>query len=285
MRCRYAPEIYGFGTRTSSTAFSASIAGRSTRGARRANLTQNAPLRQSRPSAKQFCALPSSLRAGGNPVRLCTNSGTNPALQLTCKPFSWWETGPDRRDRRGAARPQGWRVLAVSSTDRESARPESPEHSGIGFLQIRAGLGHPVDLRKDFGFVGVVRVHQRLRHSFFPLQRRIQVDELETALLEQGIDLLLLIGGQSQQLDGGGISPPSARGRPPNTRSIGGRPAAGSKGLAPSAGGGAAATAVEAARASRAGRAPGPGCQGAAARPAPPCPWPSITGQPLYVVV
>jgi hypothetical protein len=54
-------------------------------GARRANLTQNAPLRRIKASAKQFCALPSSLRAGGNPVRLCTNSKTNPALQLTCE--------------------------------------------------------------------------------------------------------------------------------------------------------------------------------------------------------
>jgi len=54
-------------------------------GTRRANLSENASLREIKASAKQFGALKGSLRADGNPVRLSTNPKTNSALQLTCE--------------------------------------------------------------------------------------------------------------------------------------------------------------------------------------------------------
>src|SRR5579864_2762752 len=79
--------------------------------------------------------------------------------------------------------------------------PHLPQHSGVGFLQLRARLGDTVDLRQHLGVVGRIGGHQRLQNQLFFLEGRLQVDELQAMLLENVIDTFLLLSGEIQSLD------------------------------------------------------------------------------------
>ena len=78
---------------------------------------------------------------------------------------------------------------------RREHAPDLPQHSGVGFFQLRASLRDAVDLREDLGIVRLVGVHQRLQNHFFLLQGGVQVDEFQAMLLEDVVQVLPLVRG------------------------------------------------------------------------------------------
>lgn len=90
--------------------------------------------------------------------------------------------------------------------------PQRQLQARVGFFEFRARLRDTIDLREDFGIVGLGRVHQRFQRRFFFLKIRAEVDQPQAVPLEDIVHLALLIGCKFQQPDHVRVVPPFAPG-------------------------------------------------------------------------
>ncbi len=78
---------------------------------------------------------------------------------------------------------------------------KAEQHARIGLLQFGASLRNAIDLRHDFRFIRMLSFKQRLNGRFFFLQSGTEIDQLQAALLKDGLDAALLVRSQAQLLD------------------------------------------------------------------------------------
>jgi len=87
---------------------------------------------------------------------------------------------------------------------------DAEEHLGVRLLEIGARLGELINLSENLVRVWGVGIEHWVEEKLLTLDVRLQVDELETALLENVVHLLLLVGGDADLLDEHGVLPPEA---------------------------------------------------------------------------
>ena len=85
---------------------------------------------------------------------------------------------------------------------------DAEEHSGVSLFKLGAGLGGSVDLGEDLVGVGWVGGKHGFELDLLFFDGGLEVDELETALLEDVVHALLLIGCDSQLLNDVWVLPP-----------------------------------------------------------------------------
>jgi hypothetical protein len=85
------------------------------------------------------------------------------------------------------------------------------EHFGVGFFKFGTGVGDFADLGERLGGVGRISVEHGLKQNLLFFETGLYVDELDTALLEDIVHTLLLIGGEREFGDQVGVLPPHAR--------------------------------------------------------------------------
>jgi hypothetical protein len=96
--------------------------------------------------------------------------------------------------------------------------PNPQLQTRIRLLQLRPRLRDLIDLRKHSRIVQLIAIDQRIEHRLFLLQRRIQIDQPQPALLEHVVHLLLLFRREREPLHHRRIVPPLARRRAGNIR-------------------------------------------------------------------
>jgi hypothetical protein len=85
---------------------------------------------------------------------------------------------------------------------------DSEEHAGVGFFELGPGAGDVIDLAQDLVGVGRIDGEHGLEQDLLLLDIGFEIDELETALLEDVVHALLLVRGERDLLGDVGILPP-----------------------------------------------------------------------------
>jgi hypothetical protein len=86
---------------------------------------------------------------------------------------------------------------------------ESEQHAGVSFFEFSPSFGDAVKLREHGFLIEPFHGEKRFEGRLLLFHRRGEIDQLQTILLEFRIDALLLIGGEAEACNFGGIGPPT----------------------------------------------------------------------------